>query len=409
MNRWWCCIGLMLASLAANAQTDGPRLFLNCSGECYGDFLRTELGYFNFVRDRFLSDIEVLVIEQQHASGGKRFTLSFTGRQELAGMRDSLTFTSLPSETDDHLRRRLLQGVKLGLLTFLRGTPAQEQIAISFGEGELRSTNIGDRWNYWVLEPGLDVSGGGGSNNFNAYFHFGGTANRITEKSKFMLAAGYDHEYSRYRLDGERITGENRSYDAGFLYVRSINSHWSTGGLYGLVHTSYENIDLLHKTAAAIEYNIFPYEQNTSRQMRLQYQVGARDYRYGDTTILDKVRETRPYHKLSLLVEINKSWGTINSFVHGQFFLDKMSQHHFGAGTDLKLRLFKGLSLVTGGSLYYIRDQISLLKTSLGTSDYLLGTQQLPTSFSFSFNMGISYTFGSIYNSIVNPRFNGME
>lgn len=400
---------MLLIAHTAMAQSDFPKIFINClNGNCDLDFMRSELENFNFVRDRLLSNIEIIVIEQDNSSGGKKITVSFIGRASFSGKEDVVTFSVLPSETADQIRNRLLNSIKIGLITFLKNTPAQDRISVNFEDVEAASSAVYDKWNYWVIEPGISGTAEGGSNNFTADIHAGGTINRITDQSKFLVAAGYDFGYNRYKLDGEKIAGQWKSYDAVFFYVKSLNSHWSAGGLYGLEHNSFENIKLLHKAALALEFNIFPYEQNTRRQVRFIYQLGGTNFRYLDTTVFDKTKETRAYNRLSAITELNRSWGTVNLFVHGQFFLDKPEQHHAGGGAAIKLRLFKGLSFITSGEWYYIKDQVSLLKNNLDDNDYLLGAQQLPTNFNFTFECGITYTFGSIYNNVVNPRFNGM-
>jgi hypothetical protein len=37
--------------------------------------------------------------------------------------------------------------------------------------------------------------------------------------------------------------------------------------------------------------------------------------------------------------------------------------------------------------------------------DVLLMRKQLATSYEYYFSIGLSYTFGSIYSNVVNPRF----
>jgi hypothetical protein len=54
-----------------------------------------------------------------------------------------------------------------------------------------------------------------------------------------------------------------------------------------------------------------------------------------------------------------------------------------------------------------IKDQISLGKSSASTEEILLRLRQLATDYSYSFSVGISYSFGSIFNTVVNPRFGG--
>lgn len=70
------------------------------------------------------------------------------------------------------------------------------------------------------------------------------------------------------------------------------------------------------------------------------------------------------------------------------------------------MRLFKGFSFNVFAEYSKINDQISLRKADASQEEVLLRLRQLATGYSYSVNFGISYRFGSIYNSIVNPRFN---
>ena len=69
------------------------------------------------------------------------------------------------------------------------------------------------------------------------------------------------------------------------------------------------------------------------------------------------------------------------------------------------LWLVKGLSLRLYGGVSFPRNQIQLSKSELSTEDILLRQHELQSNYSFWANFGFSYTIGSIYNNIVNPRF----
>jgi len=73
--------------------------------------------------------------------------------------------------------------------------------------------------------------------------------------------------------------------------------------------------------------------------------------------------------------------------------------------SELSLRLFKGLSLNVYGNYSRIRDQLSLVKGEASLEQVLLRRTQLATSYSYGAQIGISYTFGSIFSNVVNPRF----
>ena len=53
-----------------------------------------------------------------------------------------------------------------------------------------------------------------------------------------------------------------------------------------------------------------------------------------------------------------------------------------------------------------INDQISLKKENASQEEILLRLRQLATGYSYFLSFGINYRFGSIFNSVVNPRMN---
>lgn len=52
-----------------------------------------------------------------------------------------------------------------------------------------------------------------------------------------------------------------------------------------------------------------------------------------------------------------------------------------------------------------IHDQINLVKQDLTYDEILLQRKEIATQYEYYVNFGLSYTFGSIYNNVVNPRF----
>ena len=57
------------------------------------------------------------------------------------------------------------------------------------------------------------------------------------------------------------------------------------------------------------------------------------------------------------------------------------------------------------GSASRIRDQVSLPRRDATPEEVLLRLRRLQSGFEYSFDVGFTYTFGSIFNNIVNPRF----
>jgi hypothetical protein len=171
----------------------------------------------------------------------------------------------------------------------------------------------------------------------------------------------------------------------------------------------YENIRASHQLAPAVEYNLFPYSENIRRQFRLVYQVGYNQVTFLQETIFDRTRQLIPYQKFSVVVNYTQTWGNINTRLNASTFLNDFSRNRLRLDNDLNVRVAEGLSLTLSGSAALINDQISLAKAEATEGTFLLGGRQLPTSFSYYTRIGLSYTFGSTNNSVVNVRLSQIE
>jgi hypothetical protein len=156
-----------------------------------------------------------------------------------------------------------------------------------------------------------------------------------------------------------------------------------------------------------VEYNIFPYAQSTRRQLTFQYTVGINSYHYRDTTIFEKIREVRPDQTLTASIGMTQPWGSVAGSIQGANYLDDFSKRRLVLFNSMNARLFKGFSLNMYGSLSLVRDQLFLAKGGATDDEILLQRRQLSTSYSYFAGVGLQYTFGSIFNNVVNPRFDG--
>ncbi len=69
------------------------------------------------------------------------------------------------------------------------------------------------------------------------------------------------------------------------------------------------------------------------------------------------------------------------------------------------MRLFRGFSLGGGAGYEWIHNQVYLPRGEQDAVDVLLRRRALLTGFQYYTRVGVSYTFGSIFNNVVNPRF----
>jgi hypothetical protein len=71
----------------------------------------------------------------------------------------------------------------------------------------------------------------------------------------------------------------------------------------------------------------------------------------------------------------------------------------------VEVRVFRGFSLNADVTYARVRDQLSIPARGATEEEILLRRRQLQTSYEFNLEFGVTYRFGSIFNSVVNPRF----
>jgi hypothetical protein len=236
------------------------------------------------------------------------------------------------------------------------------------------------------------------------------TASRVTEdwKLRFSLNGNYNEDKYEFSIDENTVIKSKsirRSEYFNAFAARSIDEHWSAG-LFGSANSStYSNIDYSVSTQPAIEYNIFPYSESTRRQLRMSYKIGVSTNKYIDSTIYFKKSEVLYSHSLSLTLTLQQPWGSTSTTLFGSQYLHDLKKNSLSISGSVSLRIFEGLSLSLFGGYSAVHDQLSLAKRTLTAEEVYQQRRQLETSYSYWGSIGVSYTFGSIFNNIVNPRF----
>jgi hypothetical protein len=411
---------LAAPSAPAAAQSDAERLrvFVDCSW-CDMDFLRTELTWVDYMRDRADAQVHILTTRQTTGGGGGQYTLEFIGLRELSGRRDTLNYTASSDDTSDVIRRGLTRTIKLGLVPFVANTPIGRRLDIALApvapvEGRPAAEGEGpqhDPWNSWRFSMNINgFSQGESQQNFqNLYSNI--SANRTTAEWKFT--AGINNSYSQstfeYMIGDEarKTVSINRSYGANTLLVKALGPQLSAGGRASASTSTFGNTSLSVTLAPAVEYNFVPYSESTRRSMTLQYSVGGRYFDYRETTLYDQDEETRPIQTVALNYTTRQPWGSVNVGLDGSQYLHDTQKYSAGLGGSTSLRLFRGFTFNFGGNYRHVRDQLHLPKRNLTEEEILLRQRALKTNYSYYLNFGIGYSFGSIFNNVVNPRMGG--
>ncbi len=187
--------------------------------------------------------------------------------------------------------------------------------------------------------------------------------------------------------------------------VKSISNHWSVGYSADIESSLYENYSLNLKLYPAIEYNLFPYTESNRKQLRFLYAAGVRHFNYIDSTIYNKTEETLLGHELGIAAQFKQKWGTINISLEGSNYFHNFSFNRLRFNAHLNLRIYKGLSLTIYGGAQLVHDQLNLPKGDVSSEDVLLRRKELASQYNYWGSVGLTYSFGSIYNNVVNPRF----
>ncbi len=396
----------------SNNDKNPPKLFINCppNTNCYQDYIRTELSFFDFVRDRFLSDIQLLIVVQDNGGGGQGYTVSFIGQKQFEGTNDTLKFATKQADTDDMIRSQFVKTLKAGLAQFVMKTELSKQMIVDFPKRTSELAVIqDDKWDYWVFNLNINGNFQGESNQKSNNINGNININRITAENRFNFGAFYSQNTNQFVIDDEKITVSTKGYGANMLFVKSINEHLSLGGTYSGRHSVFRNLKFAQRLAPAIEYNIFPTSQNTRKQFRWIYRLGVQGIQFIETTVFDRDYEMFAFHQVNGILSITQPWGTVAARMFASQFLSDKNKYRLGLDLDMNWRIVEGLSLNISGGLEYIQDQISLAKSSVDPNQLLLNGRQLPTSISYGAFIGLSYTFGSINNSVVNPRMQGID
>ena len=414
LRAWLAALALVLLAVPVVAQ-NGPervRVFLDCQTRgCPREEFRTEITFVDWVRDRTVADLHV-ILTSQSTGGGRQFVFDFIGQDQFEGEDFRLEQTVSDTDTQDEVLEALVRIFEGGLVAYVARRGYLDRLDIRPIEEPTEQVDeelvvpADDPWNLWVFTIGTDFEARGEER--QSSYELGGNLNasRVTPEWKVNIRLDGTHDYERFELnDSTTYTNETDDWDFGVLLVRGLTTHWSAGGLMDVNTSTRLNRKLGGRTAAAIEWNYFPYEQANRRQLIFHYQLGVSRIEYEDTTIFGKVQETLFDHRLVAVYDTRQPWGNVSFSAEASNLLHDFSKYRLQARARTNFRLFRGLDLEIRGNYEVIRDQVYLPAEGSSTEDILRQRRELATGYEYSVEVGFNYRFGSIYNNVVNNRF----
>jgi len=398
---------------SANAQeTQSPqsaistlRIYLDCYYFDRSFFIRS-IPFVDFTRDPKLAHVHVLVTLQRTGSSGHRFTLDFIGQEQFEGLNQQLFYISRQSDTESIMREGLVKVMKMGLLPYVSQTEVSSAVDIVFyKENQKAEERLRDPWNYWIFQ--IDFDGDINSEKSSKELVLSNTmrAERTTEEWKFRSIFYYRHDDETYIDDEEEINSTLRNRLLHTELIKSLSPHWSVGLFTGGKHSTYQNLDLQAWVSPALEYNIFPWKLSNRKVFSIGYYLGFQGNRYIEETLYNKMRQNLFYQQLRVEVELIQPWGDLDAGLEFFHYFHNFKYNSIEADFDISYRLTQHFSFYVELRAERIHDQIFLPRGEASREDILLRRRRLQTNYSLGTEMGIRFTFGSIYNTIVNERF----
>ena len=393
------CISAQGQDLRANS----VNIFLDC--HCDQQFIKQEIPYVNYVRDRKEADIHLIVTRMSTGSGGDQFTLRFIGQREFLGVNDTLSFNQTAMATSDETRKEQLKYIKGGLFRYIVKSEIFDQISITHNIETNDEEIMEDRWNSWVFDAGVNgyVSGESSYNQGSVWGEI--SATKITPDWKLEFSTEYSLDKSNFDYESTVISTKRESYFGRALVVKSIDEHWSAGGRVNYASSIYQNYKNKISIQPAIEYNFFPYSEAVTKQFRIQYRIGPEIIEYKDSTIYNQLKQNLVQHSLLGSFRTKQKWGSISASVSYYNYLHDWSKNRTRFSTNFNIRIVKGLSVQLSMGASIIHDQLNLANGGASAEELLTRQKEIATSFNLFSSFGLNYTFGSIYNNVVNPRF----
>jgi len=267
-------------------------VFVDCPF-CDIDYIKTNVNFVNFVRDRKEADVHILITRIRAGNGGKEYTLDFIGQRKYEKINNRLNFFTQKDSTDDDIREEMVRNLKLGLVLYLSSTPVSKILDIKIDNKKVdKIPQPDDKWDYWVFNVGLRFYSQGEALRGTTSVRSNFSINRVTEESKLRVGLSLNNRYNYYQIESEKVRNTVINKSIQSVYVRSVNDHWSVGAWFSYENSSYKNYVYNISPQPAVEYNFFPYSESTRRQLRVLYRVGPSINKYFEETVYGKLAET---------------------------------------------------------------------------------------------------------------------
>ena len=412
------------APIDLEAQTR-PRIFFDCDGrDCNSQYYRTEIDWVDWVNDREVADVHLIMTSLTTGAGGREYQMDFIGRRELDEYRDNMRYQALSTDTDVERLDGVTHAMAIGLARFatvagfrglasVAGIDPEESSAF---ERVVPGQEVDDPWNLWIFRVNANYDVNGESRRKSEKMSGWMSAGRVSPTWKLNMSANLNRQEQEIELEESTFSDTRTDWGLRPWLVYTVADRWSVGAQGEVARQPRYNQEFRWEVTPAIEYSFFPYEEATRKALTFSYRIGPAYRQYLEETLYGESRETRWEQAAEIDLSARQPWGETGVSISASNFLFLPDELAYEDGLysldlrgDIDVRIVRGFSVRINGNIGWVQDQIYLSAEGASDEEALLQLQQLDTDFQYGVSVGFSFQFGSIFNNVVNNRFRNAQ
>jgi hypothetical protein len=373
----------------------------------------------NWVNDPEVADLHVIMGSLSTGAGGREYQIDFIGVDTQEGYEDQLIYSSLATDTERESLDGITHTLGLGIAGWANAHGFRGLVTLEGPNPELGGTpgrrlvsqeEVDDPWNLWVFR--INANGNRSSEATRTETQIGGgfNASRVTPTWKLLFNVFSNHRRLFVTVPSTGAVTEDIRTDWNFnpLVAYALADHWSVGVTARVGRSVQNNQGLRVELAPTLEFSFFPYEEATRRSLTVFYAIGPRYYDYLEETIFFETEETRFQESIEISFNSRQTWGDAGFTIGLSHYLHDIDLNNRSIRGDINYRITRGISVFGEGNIAWVSDQIYLPSEGPSDEEALLNLQRQATDRESFIRLGFQLQFGSIFNNVVNNRFNGL-
>jgi hypothetical protein len=409
---------LMAESIVGQVAQTRPRIFFDCNGpNCNSQYYRTEITWVNWVNDRQVADLHIIMGSLSTGSGGREYQLDFLGVDAAVAYEDQHIYRALATDTQRESLDGITHTLGLGIANWANTHGFRGLVRLQGSNPELgdivrrrvvSQEEVDDPWNLWVFRINANGNRSSEESETRTRFNGGFNASRVTPTWKLSFNLFANHRRERYELSSGPFSSTETDWNFNQLVAYAVADHWSVG-VTGRVGRQYQfNRELRVQLQPALEFSVFPYEEATRRSLTAFYSIGPSYNDYFERTLLGETYETLLEHSIDISFSSRQTWGDAGFSIRASHYLHDFNLYNRSIQGDISYRITRGISVNARGDMAWVQDQIYLSAAGATDEEALLDLRRRATDRETSFSIGLQLQFGSIFNNVVNNRFRGI-